>query len=275
MQKRIEDLCGNETEQKPLTRREVLKAGLTGLALASGCAGLQLPWDTGLDFHANPYTPIRKTFYQVVGPGGFGGAGIEIFGDGTAVACAPGEVVSTRGHPRGVGVTVAIHHKPFFGTYYTHLLRPSVSPMQEVKRGQAVGTGFQDGYLKLLFLVQSNWTNADDFGAKQGYMNFWDYKTDLEVTDPYEKYWKQHDVIESLIEKCKVPGIGTFIITRTHSAMRTDGFARWSHVERFKYLQHLYKKNPENFNASKEEIDNLIKTFYDNQSIVLTLPIGI
>jgi hypothetical protein len=49
---------------------------------------------------------------------------------------------------------------------------------------------------------------------------------------------------------------------------------RWSTVERFRYLRHRFRETPKRFpGLSSATLASLTRTFFENQPIVLTLPL--
>jgi len=50
--------------------------------------------------------------------------------------------------------------------------------------------------------------------------------------------------------------------------------SKWSTVEKFRFFETLYDMHPQQFpNLSKEEFEARRKEFYQNQPIILTLPL--
>jgi len=53
-----------------------------------------------------------------------------------------------------------------------------------------------------------------------------------------------------------------------------DKIFKWSLVEKFRYLEYLYQTDPKLFpSVPKEEFELVRKEFYENQPIILTLPL--
>ena len=123
----------------------------------------------------------------------------------------------------------------------------------------------------------SNWVDPDNYGYNHGYMDYGNGPLDIEeeiMSNPKlmeEKATKQTDILNRF-DKSRMGWDKDVLIDKYH----TKGVNRactWSTVEKFRYLEELYKVNPRLFpNLSKDQFESMKKEFYDNQPIILTLP---
>lgn len=161
------------------------------------------------------------------------------------------------------------HDPPIFQSWYAHLQDELYIKLGDrVKAGDPIGKSIahQGGRPKLMFKVSTNYENPDNWGPGHGCM------TDVSSipTDPHEKYWKQKNIIEELYWSIGIPTKEWEL--RTHNPGRRSGaIAYWSLVEHMRYLECIFKENPEKIGDSakfREKAD----LFYKNQPIVIRFP---
>jgi len=166
----------------------------------------------------------------------------------------------------------------YFRSKYAHLNKIFVKPGDKVKRGDPIGnvTEHKD-YAKLMLEETANYVNPDYYGFGHGYM---DYATKpLEIDAENEanpelikkKMMKQREIV-SKFDRSRIGWDKHFLFEHYHRGEPRK--CSWSTVEQFRYLKNLYEIKPDLFpSLSNDEFQSLKKHFYDNQPIILTLPL--
>jgi hypothetical protein len=232
--------------------------------------------------------------------------GIDYLTAGAAVcAVAPGIVhfVGQRGGGagKGEGLYIRIYHDFYDGlqkesyprltlyrnqayrsTYY-NLSAIKVIQWQAVKRGQVIGYGLKfdaDGKEKVKLVLEERGTfvNPDAYGPNHGFMRFFDETAAAEID--LDEMNRRADRQDAFVEKFNsfyadqtADNIYRKIIMVTDTEKYKNYAVRWSALDRFRYLTHLYQQNCQLFpNLTSDKLASLTRRFYDSQPIVLTLP---
>jgi hypothetical protein len=162
-----------------------------------------------------------------------------------------------------------------FVTLYAHLGKIFVKMGQQVRRGDPIGRPDEVGYPKLLLKVKSNWESPDNWGPNHSLMEKRDELAPTNFVDidtMGQKRQKQNQIIKGLYEVIGVPYIDWYQYTH-NPRRRFDAVARWSLIEHRRYLECLYKTEPDKFSGLSSENFNLKSDeFYGNQPLVLSIP---
>ena len=175
-------------------------------------------------------------------------------------------------------------HQAYRSTYYG-LETVSVEHWQSVRRGQVVGRAMPAGAsgepaIKLVLEERGNPVNPDDYGTGHRFMRYADDHRvpEANLEEMHGRLKRQVQVVERL-NAFYADRITDDVHTKIHGVIDTEKFTDfpvfWSTVERLRYLQHRYHKSPNRFpGLPSEDLDALIRTFLDNQPIVMTLPLN-
>ena len=228
--------------------------------------------------HQHGYYP---TFKQSV----FSGFGVTPGMDYSAnkmVAIAPGEVgrIKELNTGRLGGIVITVKHDPYVSRY-AHLDKPAVKPFQKVKRGDVLASVRYRKNAKLMLIEGANYIDPDNYGAGHGFMDYFEKAPVNTDVDPIERFdkdariWrlnKQMNILDDFVgfwdndDKYSA-------LSRYHVKYKWRQ-CKWSVVERFKYLSTLYGIKQNLFpNLSKNHFEEMQKNFYENQSIIATLPV--
>jgi hypothetical protein len=186
------------------------------------------------------------------------------------VAAARGKVTNVENlgwiGKRLGGLMVTVAHG-WFNSYYAHVEKvPRFPVSRRVERGDVIGlAGYRKNDAELMLSEAGMWVNPDNYGMNHGPMDYWDDKTDLEISKIEERRHRQKELFERFYSLCTGKDISELRL-QSHKGMK------WSTVERFRYLEHLYTQHPYYFSDTREGIDGIIREFYDNQPIILTFP---
>ncbi len=174
-------------------------------------------------------------------------------------------------------------HQAYRSTTYA-LESVSVEHWQSVRRGQLIGYGMptaasDEPAVKLVLEENGNPVNPDDYGPGHRFMRYVTEgkapETDLEQM--HRRLVRQKKIIRRLhafySDRQKDD-----IQKKAHGTIDTEKFTDypviWSTVERFRYLTHRYRERPQRFpGLSSEDLDSMIRSFIENQPIVLSLPL--
>lgn len=175
-------------------------------------------------------------------------------------------------------------HQAYRSTYYG-LESVSVEHWQSVRSGQIVGQAVPIGVsgepaVKLVLEERGNPVNPDHYGPGHRFMRYGsDHRLpEAHLEEMHRRIKRQMQVIERLngyyVDRSKDD-----IHKKIHGVIDTEKFTgypvRWSSVDQLRYLQHRHRTSPDRFpRLSSEALDSLIRTFLDNQPIVLTLPLA-
>ena len=230
------------------------------------------------------------TFYDAItnGRGWTPGIGYSTRWGEVMVAAADGKVIGIYDltfdlHTgRAGGMVVQVLHDPLYVSHYAHLDKVYVKIREKVKRGAPIGNVTEHNNIaKLVFneglgRALGNHIDPDNYGTNHSYMEYWDGSTNLEIRNQTERWIRQTDLCEkfeeSFIER-KRAELLDLLDLRAH---RTSGKKQctWNDVGKFRYLEELYKAKPNLFqNLSNDRFESMKKEFYDNQPIILTLPL--
>jgi hypothetical protein len=109
-------------------------------------------------------------------------------------------------------------------------------------------------------------------------MNYWDGSRDLELplAEMHRRLEKQNQIVAKL-NAGYANGESGSVFDFIHGYVVTEKFTGypvvWSAVERFRYLEHLYRKNPGRFESLTDSGLAKMKEIFDkHQPITLTLP---
>ena len=199
------------------------------------------------------------------------------------VAAAEGEFIRKMdlhftGRAGGMMVTIAhpdARHGVFC-THYAHLgdLYVEYEEGKKIKRGQPIGgvPGEHTQWAKLLFskgrpvqvVSGGNWTDPDNYGEKHSFMDYWDGR-DLEIKDMKGRLNKQRKVFKAfqnaIVDRYK-GHLATVQKNTYREYENSEGFrdyTYWDIVEHFRYLEELYKINPNLFPSISRDHYTAIK----------------
>jgi beta-lactamase regulating signal transducer with metallopeptidase domain len=176
-----------------------------------------------------------------------------------------------------------LYRNQAYRSSYYYLSKVVVEHWQTVKRGQVIGYGSSYGTnhkekAKIVLEERGNWVNPDDYGPKHSFMTYWDGETNLEIDleEMNDRLDKQKEIVRKLSDYY-IKRDEDNLHNKVHSVIDTEKFrnypVKWSTIDRFRYLSHLYSKDPGLFpGLSTAEFGNMTKAFYRNQPIILTLP---
>ena len=166
-----------------------------------------------------------------------------------------------------------------FKSSYDTLGKLYVKIGDKVRRGQLlaeVNYRYQT-YAKLKFQRHNNWIDPDNYGVNHGYMNYWDEKTNFEVSDIAEKSFQQRKIISNIAEYLS-PALNlniTTLLKKQHREFQKNRACFWDDVEIMRYLDELYRARPQYFQSlPQDKFFEMKKEFYGNQPIILTLPLS-
>lgn len=210
------------------------------------------------------------------------------------IACAPGVVdkVETQvGKSSAQELIVLLHGELFVSVYY-HMREGSrkVKKGDFVKRGQPLAKpysnngiatklsvhrqGFAKSREEMLKTVNSYRDDADYYGQNNGFM---EYFVGQPITEKsYEEVTKQDKLQKQLVYDLmglyKGPGANLIPDTLWHISPGSED-VKWSFIQTVKLMEHRFKINKDQFNASPVEIEELFQEFYDAQPVLFTLPL--
>lgn len=167
----------------------------------------------------------------------------------------------------------------FFNSHYAHLDRVFVKAGQTVKRGDPIGAAYtHNDKAKLWGTEGGNFADPDYFGNNYEYMKYSDkqnIKDDeerLTVKNINALFINQQTALADF-DNHRIDSDTRFMSDKWHKK-RGHGSCQWSSPEIFKYLDTLYKLQPQQFsNLHSDEYEDIRKKFYDNQPFLLTLPL--
>jgi hypothetical protein len=184
--------------------------------------------------------------------------GINYRGHGDMIAIAPGRVYVTEelrtGRMGGLWVRVLHPSRPDgmtdapYTSAYAHLSSVKVKGGQIVKRGQVIGTVKGNYIPKLMLSEKNNYVDPDNYGPGYSYMDYFKgpLESDEECCDNYEslnnKLWKQWQITFEIDKKRT--GWLNDNLDKWHSrgsARNRSQACQWSRIEKFRYLETLYK----------------------------------
>jgi len=167
-------------------------------------------------------------------------------------------------------------------SYYAHLGKVHVKAGQKVERGALIGSRIVKHDCAKFMLTEGGlytaWVDADKFGPMHSYMEY--CTGPLEIDDQNEenriltreRLTKQlHITLDFDEHRLSNSQLHLADLKHRNSKKRTWG---WSMGETFKFLETLYEIRPDQFpTLDREEYESIKKTFYDNQPVILTLPV--
>lgn len=176
--------------------------------------------------------------------------------------------------PKGAkGFLVRIRHGDNYTSCYLHLEQPKVRFGQEVERGQRIGVPVWPWNIPTLMLLeQANAIDPDKYGINHSFMTYWDGVTDFEIgkKEQEKRVEKQAQLLRKIVGLCSGPEKYTLLMKKHKHG---DRVIRWSKIEIFRYIEHVYQENPQKFpSLTKGQLKEMRKEIYDNQPIILTLP---
>jgi hypothetical protein len=169
------------------------------------------------------------------------------------------------------GLMVRVVHGTGYKSFYLHLNKLEVEPLQKIKRGQIIGYSDERWNMPRLVFEDGDQSDPNNYGVKHSFMNYWDGSTDLDIhKEEQEKmYETQQQILNEVAGMAEGPEKYT-LLRKKHESMFQY---RWSNPEKFRYIEYLYQTEPETFPPlEKEQFEEMRKDFYSNQPIVLTLP---
>jgi len=187
-------------------------------------------------------------------------------------------------HLRLGGAWLFIAHptveRAIFITQYAHLSeiykKDTFTP---VERGEKIASVMSMNHAKMLMaFYHTHLVDPDNYGENHSYMNFWDGKTNLEISDINQRNNNQISVVKG-IQNLASPRIKEDLknrmrYNRQHRGDWEGKQVWWDEIERFRYLDALYNAKPNLFpELSPDKFAEYKKEFYTNQPIILTLPL--
>ena len=171
------------------------------------------------------------------------------------------------------GLAVRIQHGNNYSSWYLHLRQPEVKFGQKIERGQRIGFPDERWNIPSLMLPERiNAIDPDNYGINHSFMTYWDGLTNLDIDkeEQNKRIENQRRILQEIAGLCSGSEKYTLLMMK-HK--RGDRVLKWSAIETFRYMEHLYKKNPQKFSSlTKDQLEKMKKEFYDNQPIILTLP---
>lgn len=171
------------------------------------------------------------------------------------------------------GLMVRIRHGNKYSSCYLHLRQPEVKFGQKIERGQRIGFPDERWNIPSLILLKvANGIDPDNYGINHSFMTYWDGLTNLDIDkeEQNKRIENQRRILQEIAGLCSGSEKYTLLMMK-HK--RGDRSLKWSAIETFRYIEHLYKKNPQEFSSlTKDQVEKMRKRFYENQPIILTLP---
>jgi len=171
------------------------------------------------------------------------------------------------------GFMAVMRHGNNYGSCYLHLQQPEVKFGQKVERGQIIGLPDDRWNIPSLMLFERmNAIDPDNYGINHSFMTYWDGVTDLDIDkeEQNKRLEQQRQILQNIANLCSGPEKYTLLMMKHKHGNR---FRKWSKIEIFRYIEYLYRKNPNKFfSLTKDQLEKMKKEFYDNQPIILTLP---
>ena len=165
---------------------------------------------------------------------------------------------------------------------YDHIFSLKVKPWQEVKRGDILGQS--NGYFKMILFYIFNTQDPDNYGVNHSYMNYMEDGTVYNSgEDAFALGENQRKILSEIVNcyvglhKNEIKSLSNFnrgtdnLMHRSPSQINMHNFY-WSEIERFRMIEHIFKKSPADFSITQKEFNEIKEKFYSNQPIVLTLP---
>jgi len=169
------------------------------------------------------------------------------------------------------GFLVRVIHGTGYKTFYLHLKKSEVKPLQKVKRGQAIGYPDERWNMPRLVFIDGDESDPNNYGMNHGFMTYWDGGTDLDIGK--EEQNKSYEIQQQILNKFAGMAEGPEKYTLLRKKHKGMFQYRWSKIEKFRYIEYVYQNKPETFpSLTKEQFEEIRKEFYSNQPIVLTLP---
>jgi len=169
------------------------------------------------------------------------------------------------------GFIVRVSHGTGYKSFYLHLKKPEVKPLQKVKRGQIIGYPDERWNMPRLVFEDGDQSDPNNYGLNHSFMNYWDERTDLDIgkEERDKKFELQKQILNKVAGMAEGPEKYT-LLRKKHKGVFQY---RWSSIEKFRYIEFLHQKKPETFpSLTKEQLGEMRKEFYSDQPIILTLP---
>ena len=203
----------------------------------------------------------------------------EMVASSNGVVSRVNDLGSRPGRTGGLMITISYPdmENTIYYVRYAHLTMSFVQVNQSVERGTPIAIPGPEYANNTKLMLQekfgANWINPDQYGINQGPMQFYDGISNFEVENPGNKLKKQKQIIIDMQNAYNGPK-KEFVENMDLEMHRSYGpnLCRWSDVDKLNYIKSLHIKDSEHFNMSENSFRNLIKEFYDNQAIILTLP---
>ncbi|MBE9572817.1 MAG: M23 family metallopeptidase [Proteobacteria bacterium] len=174
-----------------------------------------------------------------------------------------------QNHAKGFCVKVTTGYN--YMSFYLHLKKPEIKPLQKVKRGQIIGYPDERWNMPRLVFRGADAYDPNNYGTDHGFMTYWDGSTDLDIGK--EKQNKGYEIQEKILYKFADMTEGPKKYTLLRKKHKGMFQYKWSMIEKFRYIEYLQQKKPETFpSLTKDQFEEMRKEFYSHQPIVLTLP---
>jgi hypothetical protein len=199
----------------------------------------------------------------------------------TIVASAPGEVMESKilRTGRAGGWNVELVHCLGLITYYAHMDVKYVNYGDKLKRGDPIGImGDWHKNAKIMLTIGGNWSDPDHYGLNHSYMtyqkNLQNKFVEFSEEEMRNRKNRQYEIWRTMQQHLDSESIGEKKWpTMWHNK---NGYkpSNWSVFERFKRLSILYDVKADLFpGINTKKYNQMKKEFYDNQPIILTLPL--
>jgi len=243
---------------------------------------LQLSHKTHSKFRTNFYHGTSSGITYRVAPGT------------TVTASAPGKVYSIEKETQPIGDTsnrssdmvVVITHPSYTNpvkTYYHNLnmIDASIHQGKKIKRGDPIGKVYKGArwfkpMLTLELFGGASWVDPDNYGQYHSYMQYADRplgQDNIKYNDPEmtEQRWtKQLESISNITSFDEYGKIPRHKMTHFSGRYKSNS---WAPIEKMRYLEKLYRVNPNIFpGLSRNQFELIRMEFYSNQPVILTLP---
>ena len=188
-----------------------------------------------------------------------------------------GGLMTMIGHPNDIEG----FYNPYI-SYYAHLSKVYVKKGQKIERGEPVGKVLKYDSAKLMLtegMMDFAWVDPEKFGYNHSYMTYPEGSLEIDKENEKnpkltrERLGRQIDLMLELDSyRISRPELDLSDLKHRRSQNSTYG---WAVCETYKFLEILYEMRPDQFpTLDSQEFESIKKDFYDNQPVILTLPLS-